>query len=343
MSENLPRSRPATPGVRLLCASHSLTRGSAVESMLSRRPFLLERAAATGLQTALLSSAGWVMQWLEGPADSVHAEWEQMCRAAGSAAPLLLHRSRGPGTLAEPVQVASLHAGDRGSDVARRLHYIAREQQEGWTSEPLEIWRALCAPCLVAGNGSVGLVGRRHVLALASDDNEGVELVREVAHHAGARLAYQRYAGSELKRGDVGAAYTDLPGPRTAITRVQALSRRALAAGVGVLGLGHVEQLVLLVGRERTRARAVLTETARLIRGLERPPTIHLVSPCAATRDLAAAALETMATTQGVAIHLSENASSALSAILESLMQPAPAAGPARQQHAPCAAPVAQD
>jgi hypothetical protein len=124
---------------------------------------------------------------------------------------------------------------------------------------------------------------------------------------------------------------------------VQALSRRALAAGVGVLGLGHVEQLVLLVGRERIRARAVLTETARLIRGLERPPTIHLVSPCEATRDLAAAALESMATLHGAAVHPSENASSTLSAILESLMQPAPAAAPTRQQHMPSAAPVAQD
>ncbi|MEJ5990025.1 hypothetical protein WG902_08505 [Ramlibacter sp. PS3R-8] len=319
MSEMPLRSSSAGPAVRLLCASLGAAEGSAVESLLSRRQMLLERAAATGIQTALLSSAGWVLQWLEGPAESVHCEWEQLCSGAPGTAPLLLHRSRGPVTLGEPVQVASLHAGERGSDVARRLHCIAREEKEGWAKEPLEIWRSQSAPCLVAGNGSAGLAGRRNVLALASEDNESVELVRAVAQRAGARLAYQRYAGGELTRGDVGAAYTDLPGARTAITRVQGLPRRALAKGVGLLGLGHVEQLVLLVGRERVRARAVMTETARLIRGLQRPPTIHLVSPCETTRELAATALHAMAATHGVAVHTSHDAAGTVAAILAAL------------------------
>lgn len=335
MSDSAPLPRPDAACSRLLCATHRPPTGSAVEALLAQRAPLLQRAAATGVQTALLFTAGWLVHWLEGPHEAVNEAWEQISRQAGARRPILLHRSRGPSGLGEPVQIASLQA-EHGSDVARRLHAIAREHEEGWAAEPLEIWQALSAPCLLAGNGSLGFVGRRQVLALASDDNEAVDLVRSVAHHAGARVAYQRYAGSELQRGDVGAAYADLAGTLTTAIRVQALSRRALAAGVRMLGMGHVERLVLLVGRERTRARAVLTETARLLRTLDHPPVIHLVSPCDATRELAAGALRALAAAQHVVVEASSSASATLSCVLAALArQPAQGSG-IHQENVPC-------
>jgi hypothetical protein len=85
----------------------------------------------------------------------------------------------------------------------------------------------------------------------------------------------------------------------------------------------------------------VLTETARLLRTLERPPAIHRMSPCDATRELAAAALQPMADAHGVDVHASDNAAGTLAAILESLTQgpPEPRAGARGQARA---APVAQ-
>jgi hypothetical protein len=324
--------RVDAPCTRLLCAVHQRPAGSAVEAMLAQRAALLERAASAGVHTAVLSTAGWLVHWLEGPNEAVHEACEQLRLDAGASRPILLHRSLGPAALREPVQIASLYA-EKGCDVARRLHYIAREHEQGWAAEPLEVWQALSAPCLVDSNGSLGFVGRREVLALASDDNEAIELVRSVAQHAGARIAYQRYAGSELRRCDVGAAYSDLAATLTTTIRVQALSRRALAAGIQLLGLGHVERLVLLVGRERTRARAVLAETARLLRGLDHPPLIHLVSTCDATRELAADALKALAEAQHLKVEVSASASATVTSVLNALArQPS---DPARTQPAP--------
>lgn len=335
MSDSRPLSRTDEAFTRLLCATHRAPAGSAVEALLAQRAPLLQRANSTGVQTALLFTAGWLVHWLEGPHEAVHEAWEQLSRKSGARRPILLHRSRGPSTLGEPVQIASLQA-ERGSDVARRLHSIAREHEEGWTAEPLEIWQALSAPCLNQGNGSLGFVGRRQVLAVASDDNEAVDLVRSVALHAGALVAYQRYAGSELQRGDVGAAYADLASTLTTTIRVQALSRRALAAGVRLLGLGHVERLVLLVGTERTRARAVLTEAARLLRTLAHPPVIHLVSPCDATRELAAGALQALAAAQHVVVEVSSCASATVSSVLAALARPPAGDSGIHQENAPC-------
>ena len=325
--------------VRLLCATHRIHSGSAVEAMLAQRAALLESAASTHVHTALLSTAGWLVQWLEGPEEAVNEAWEQLPRDAGAGRPMLLHRSRGPSSLGEPVQIASLHA-EKSSDVARRLHYIAREHEQGWAAEPVEVWQALSAPCLVDANGSLGFVGRRQVLAVASDDNDAIELVRSVAQQAGARIAYQRYAGSELRRCDVGAAYADLAASLTTTVRVQGLSRRALSAGIRLLGLGHVERLVLLVGRERTRARAVLAETARLLSALEHPPIIHVVSPCEATRELAADALKALVAAHHVIVEASASAAATATSVLSALARPSPESS-GTQQESGCT-PVAQ-
>jgi hypothetical protein len=335
MSDSGPPKRSDAACARLLCATYRPPAGSAVEALLAQRAPLLQRAASIGVHTALLFTAGWLVHWLEGPPEAVHEAWEQLSRHGGARAPILLHRSRGSSGLGEPVQIASLQA-EQGSDVARRLHSIAREHEERWTAEPLEIWQALSAPCLLAGNGSLGFVGRRQVLALASDDNEAVELVRSVAHAAGTRVAYQRYAGSELQRGDVGGAYADIPGTLTTTIRVQALSRRAMAAGIRLLGLGHVERLVLLVGRERVRARAVLTETARLLRTLDHPPVIHLVSPCDATRELAAGALQALAAAQHVVVEASASASATVSCVLAALARQPAQDSRIHQENVPC-------
>jgi hypothetical protein len=312
------RLTPLSSCHRLLCAIPRRATGSAVESLLAQRGPLLEHAAVSGIRTALLFTAGWLVHWLEGPADAIEDAWLDLGRTSGAHRPLLLNRSRGSGVLDQPVQIASLQA-ERGPEVGQRLHAISREHEERWSTEPLEIWQALSAPCLLDTTCSVGYVGRRQVVAVASDDNGAIDLVRSLAGVAGARVAYQRYAGSELQRADVGAAYADLAATRTVTIRVQALSRRAMAPGVRLLGLGHVQHLVLLVGTERTRARAVLQETARLLRALPRAPMIHIVSPCEATRAISAHALQALAANEHVKLETSACASATMSAVLAAL------------------------
>ena len=265
---------------RLLCASQWTPDQSAVGALLARRGEWLQRTGRSGVRTALLYSSGWLVQWHEGAHSAVEAEWERVRADPHYRNARLLHRSRGAASLHEAVQLASLHDADRSTDVARRLHALAREHEEGWAAEPAQVWQALSAPCQLGRIGTLGFVARRDVVAVAAQDNEAVELVRLLAQERGVRMAYQRYAGSDLGRGDVGAAYADVPLDATVVTRVQALPRRALAPGVLLLGLRHVERLLVLLGSDGSRSRVLLGEVAQFLRALPRLPEVQLVCRC---------------------------------------------------------------
>jgi hypothetical protein len=275
----------------LLWARPWAPQGSAIESMLGLRADLLRRAQERGVRKALFYSAGWLVEWIEGMKEAVGAEWEQARASAADGAALFLHRSEGIATLSEPVQLASLHAGEKSTDVARRMHHLIREHQEGWLAEPWEVWQALSAPCQLGTTQPLHAVARRDVLALASDDNAAVDLLRRLAQASDVRVSYQRFAGSDLARGDVGAAYVDAPSGAAAITRVQALSRRALGHGVTLFGLRNVVRMVVLLGADVHRGGALLGELGRLLQALQRRVDVHVVSQLGATHAAAAQVL----------------------------------------------------
>jgi hypothetical protein len=278
-SDMLPISSPALADscVRLVCVSHWAPPGSAIDHLLAGRPDLLSRATAKGLRCALLYASGWLVRWYEGSEAAVDAEWQRLQADPDLRHTMVLHRSVGQPELREPVQFASLHAGEPGSDVARRLHWIAREREQGWHAEPSEVWQALCAPCRL-GSEPTGILGRRDVLAVASDSNEAVDVVRALAHHHATQVAYQRYAGSDPVRRDVGAAYTDLASGRSAVLRVHGLSQRALGAGAVLLGLRQVDTLLLILGESNARNRWVLSEVDQFLQDLPQRPALHLVA-----------------------------------------------------------------
>jgi hypothetical protein len=324
---NEERNREAD-AVRVMWARHWAPQGSAIEAMLRLRADLLRRAEATGLRTALLYSAGWQVEWVEGREPAAEAEWTR-ARAAGA---WLLHRSHGPRVLADPVQVASLHAGEKPTDVARRLHQLARECEQGWDAEPWEVWQALSAPCRWGRVLPEVAVARRDVLALASDDNAAVDLLRLLAQASQAGVAYQRYAGSDLARGDVGAAYVDAPSGTSGVTRVQALSRRALAHGVTILGLRNVVRMVVLLGRDAHRGQALLEEVRRLLQRLARPVEVHLVSHLGA---LLAQSAQLLAEVPGIRVHPvhAMPGGHAALAVVTDLLAAGPAAATAPAEH----------
>lgn len=272
--------------VRLQCASLWQPQGSAVQSLLQMRAGLLRRTQTGDLRSALLYADGWLIQWHEGSAAAVEAAWRECGTHPNAGRPRVLHRSEGPRTLTEPLELATLHDGSKPTDNARRIDALARQSQAEGGAEPLEIWLALGAPCLLARAEGLA-VARREVVALASEDNESVELLRELARVQGVPMAYQRFAGSDLHRSDVGAAYADLAGSGVAVTRVQALSRRAAMHDLARLGVRHLQDMLVLLGDDHARALGLLSEVENLLRGRPGRVRIHVLSPSQANLDAA--------------------------------------------------------
>jgi hypothetical protein len=266
---------------RLLGASQWAPGQSAVGALLARRREWRLRAGHSGVRTALLYASGWLVQWHEGSETAVAAEWERLRADPMLRNARLLHSSTGRCVLREPVQLSSLHAPETPADVARRLHALAREQEQGWTAEPAQIWQALGAPCRLGRVGVLGRVGPRELLAVAGEDNEAVDLVRLLAQDHGVQVAYQRYADGNLERRDMGAAYADVRREGNRITRVQALPWRALEGGaLLMLGVPPIDRLLVMLGADGRRGRAMLAEVAQLLHTLPRAPEVQLVCRC---------------------------------------------------------------
>lgn len=267
----------ATPAcLRLIGATFCTRTGSAVEHLLSLRAGLGAANRAKGLRTALLYTGGWLVQWIEGPAEAVEQAWRAAQADPSLRDARLLHRSLGPASLPDPVQIATLHGRERPADVARRLIGLQKQEAQGWRAEPSEVWLQLSAPTTLPGADAVCGLARRDVVAMTSEDNESVDLLRGVAQRCATPVSYQRFALGDPRAGDVGAAYADIA-CGAHVTRVQALSRRALSHALVRIALGQLQSVVLLLGA-RPRASASLAESvADLLAALPQRPAVHLV------------------------------------------------------------------
>ena len=271
---------------RMMVASVCRMPGSVVEQLLGLREGICRFNASRGLRTALLYSNGWFVQWHEGSEAAVDEAWARSRAHPGHAHQRLIHRSEGPPTLVKRLHIASLHNRDKPSDVARRLYSVERERELGWVAEPLEIWRCLSAPCLVQAADVMAAVARSHVVAITSELTESVDLIKSIAERTRAPVSYQRFADGEMRNGDIGAAYVDVACGQ--MTRLQALSRRALDDSMVRLSLDRMQCLVLLLGN-RPRATAKLIEAAAgFLVGMAAPPAVRLIGPCPKTCDAVA-------------------------------------------------------
>lgn len=265
-----------TACLRLIGAVFTTRTGSAVEYLLSLRAGLGAANRARGLRTALLHHAGWLVHWIEGPAEAVDAAWQAIESEPGVRHTRRLHRSHGAPTLAEAVQIATLHGREQAAQVAQRIQRLQRQDALGWVAGPAEVWQHLSAPSQVPRADALSALARRDVVAVTSEDNESIDLLRGVAFRCSTPVSYQRFASADPRARDVGAAYADVVcGPH--VTRVQALSRRALSHDLVRLGLANLQSVVLLLGN-RARACASLAEgVADLLQALPQRPAAHLV------------------------------------------------------------------
>lgn len=284
---------------RLMVASVCRMPGSVVEQLLAMRETICRFNDKRGLRTALLYSGGWFLQWHEGPATAIEQALAQSQAHPGHAHQRVIHRSVGAPALVKSLHIASLHSRDKPSDVARRFYSIERERELGWAAEPAEIWHCLSAPCLIARDDVMAAVARSHVVAITSEFTESVDLVKSVGERSRSPVSYQRYADGDLRTGDIGAAYVDVASGGQ-MTRLQALSRRALDDGMIKLSLHRMQCLILLLGNRPRPAGMLAAGVANLLKGMQVPPAIRLVGPCL---DTCAEVADTLAATPGLDIH----------------------------------------
>lgn len=263
---------------RHLSASLWTPQGSAVEELLRVRRSLPALPAGTGLRIALLNAGGWIVQWLEGDEAAAAPVQAHLRSVLGLRHERPLHSSTGPVTLREPFQLVSVHSHEKSTDVARRLHLMQREREQGWGCQPLEAWQVLAAPCMLDASSCSEAVGRSDVVLVASDDNVAVESVRWLAQDLQARMAYQRYAGGDALRGDLGGAYVDVARELSVVTRVRAIPRRALVPGHELLGVRNLRRLVLLLDGGSGRVEAVCAEAVRFLAGASSLPEVSIVT-----------------------------------------------------------------
>ncbi|MBC7609278.1 MAG: BLUF domain-containing protein [Polaromonas sp.] len=269
-----------TSVLRVICASVSMVDGSVMEELLAMREQVSAFNIAVGVRSALLHSSGWFFQWYEGSVEGVNKALRVAQADPRHGRMQTLHRSVGPATLDEPLQIATTHSADKPTDLARRLFRLKQGQALEGTAQPHELWMQLVAPPGLMGSETAeSALVQRHVVAVTSGNSGAVDLVRSIGQRAGAHVTYQRFASGAPKAADVGAVYVDLPGSFH-VMRLQALSRRSLSHPMVRLMLRDVQCVLLLLGEHVDSSRALAGDVGTLLQRLALRPSLRLAGAC---------------------------------------------------------------
>ncbi|HYW56045.1 MAG TPA: BLUF domain-containing protein [Polaromonas sp.] len=279
--------------LRVVCASVSLVPGSVMEELLALREGVGAFNATQGIRSAFLHASGWLFQWHEGPAAGVEKALRIAQADQRHGRLRELHRSMGPATLTDLLQIVTTHNQEKPTDVARRLYRLKQSQALEASASPDELWMQLVAPAgLTAALGESGLV-RRNVVAVTSGNTGAVDLVRSIGQQAGVPVTYQRFATGDPRSADVGAVYVDLPGAYS-VTRVHALSRRSLAHPAVRLMLRDLQCLLLLLGDRVDSTSALAGDVGLLLKHLAVRPALRFAAATPDTSRVARECLHTL-------------------------------------------------
>jgi hypothetical protein len=253
---------------RVLRASISCVSGSVMEELFAARERALSEPVE-GLNGSLMYSSGWFVLWMEGSDEAVDTVLKRSSkRLRLHSQPRVIHRSRGPAMLTEPLTLLSNQWPETPGEFARRIEAVEKFEP---ALEPREIWRRLAEPCAL-GDGSPP----RRVALVGADDMRSIELVRKLADRFAVPMVYQRFANCDKGTRDVGAAYVDLPIDGEP-TRVQVLSRRALGHRMVRESLKGVEKLAVLLGPRPASAIELADSVAGFVQSSQNVPHIDLV------------------------------------------------------------------
>jgi len=268
-------SRPRAEVTRVICASVSRVAGSVMDEMFKIRNQNCKSGSAPPVRGALLYSSGWFVLWLEGQDGDVEALVRKAALDPRNSHQKLIHRSRGAASLTEPLTVVTTQGAGGSGDFGRRIYHFKEQVKQGIDHEPIAIWQQLSAPCLATHEHGRG--PDRQIALVAAENNGPIELLSKLGERFGSQVVYQRFASGRSHSSDVGVAYVDMVATRR-ISRVQLVSRRALAHRMVRQALVGLDGLVLLLGREPSAGTNLATAVAACLQTLPARPAIYLVS-----------------------------------------------------------------
>lgn len=245
-----------------------------MDQLFELRRRVCAKSAAPAVKTAILYAGGWFVIWLEGPPSAVDAALARSARDARHAHHKVIHRSGGRATLTDALTLATTQVPDRPSDFARRIYGLKALAE---SQEPIALWRRLAAPCALPHHPGLNHAAGRCVALVASQDNHSIDWLTRLASRLGKRIVYQRFATSQWRRRDVGAAYLDI-GTGREWTRVQVLSRGALELSVVRQSLNNLKSVVILTGNRPQATVDLVTAVTTFVKTIATSPPIHLVS-----------------------------------------------------------------
>jgi hypothetical protein len=258
---------------RVLRASLSRVNGSVMDELFAARERIVKEPVE-GLRASLMHTSGWFLLWLEGTDEAVDTVLTRSSKKLRlHAQPRVIHRSRGPATLDEPITILTTQWPEMAEDFARRIESLEHARP---VVEPREMWRRLAEPSAMG----VGAQPQRRVALVGADDMRSIDFVRKLAERFGAPMVYQRFANSDLATRDVGAAYVDLPIDGQT-TRLQVLSRRAMGHRMVRESLKGVEKLAVWLGTKPATAIELADSIAGFVHSTSTMPEIDLVAQCA--------------------------------------------------------------
>jgi len=261
---------------RAICASVSQVRGSVMDELFQLR----NRACAAGgpearVRGALMHVSGWFVLWLEGEHEAVEATLQRAAGDPRNAHQKILHRSRGPATLAEALTVAATQGVGGPAAFGRRIFELKAQHMQGIHHEPAQLWQRLSAPCLPMAGALAS--PDHHTVLVSAEDNGPIDLLRKLADRSGGTMVYQRFAGGRQNTADVGAAYVDIA-TGGQVRRIQLLSRRALGFRIVHQSLANLDALLMLLGSRPSSAIELASSVASLLDALPSRPSICLLT-----------------------------------------------------------------
>jgi hypothetical protein len=267
-------STDATGGVvaRAVCAGIMNFKGSVMHELLAIRNELCIPGRAPPARIAMLYSTGWFVLWTEGDDGAV----DRVLRAAAADPRVehttVLHRSLGAAQLHERIAVSTTQVP---LSHARYGRIVERLTERGQALEPVDVFRVLAAPCLIAPAGDLDTRPTRHVALVSAQDNGPMEQLRRLGEQVRTPVVYRRFAGAKRHTSDVGIAYVDVP-LTEGIGRIHLLSRRALDQPIVRHSLHRLEGVGVVLGTHVGAAAGVARTLSDCLHRAQPQPAVYL-------------------------------------------------------------------